>query len=227
VDRAAAVKSEILNQVAKEGFQADKRNKVDAPPTESDLAFEAKRKQAANGTFMKALAQWAATSRGQDAASDWNDYKSENIGDFDSLPDGAKLDWLKAVYQLDEDDKNDHNTVRKLQREHERNLDPTVQTLPPGAPTAAQNNSAGAQDAEAPAGDSRGDRVRQEPTGGRAEVQTSAVAKPDVQRTQAQGTGVQGRQAAAEISPEVQAKINGLQDTKRMLEGLMRCLRGG
>ncbi len=107
------------------------RNEAEA---KRDAAFAEKRKAEAQKATMNALAKWATTSAGANAAADWDFYKSEATPSFDNLPAQAKIEWLLSVYKLEEHEQNDQSTIKDLQRSFERGSD-SIHVLPAGTPT--------------------------------------------------------------------------------------------
>jgi len=108
----------------------------DKPPTEEDLAFEAKRKEAATQRRMEAMAQWATTQAGINATKDWDFHRTAGSPRFAELTDKQQLHWLEAIFNLSEDQENDSNHINGLQRAHaEQNLADVPATGAPGSQT--------------------------------------------------------------------------------------------
>ena len=69
-------------------------------PTEQDLAFEAKRKAAAEAAVMRELGYWLRTGDGRHVQQWWDDRARGTGINFESMSDADQLSWALGVFKL-------------------------------------------------------------------------------------------------------------------------------
>ncbi len=79
--------------------------------TASDIAFEAKRVEAAKATEMREMAVWISHGGGKYLEADRNSRITGNTPTFKNLDLEHQLAWARAIFNLEESRKNDAETI--------------------------------------------------------------------------------------------------------------------
>lgn len=106
-EKSDRIKVAVLREVAKRKVNDETKAAPKAPPSASDLAFEAKREEAARKEAMAAMARWAQFGDGRHVGKWWDDRVVGDAGLFDSLSVEAQLDWALAIFNLTNEEIND------------------------------------------------------------------------------------------------------------------------